>query len=62
MKEPATPQERYDATHTKKMTFKFNLGTDADILARFDHLKQTGESVQGYIKTLIRRDMEKGTR
>jgi hypothetical protein len=44
------------------MTFKFNLGTDADILARFDRLKQNGESVQGYVKTLIRRDMEKGTR
>lgn len=58
MKDPTTPQERYDATHTKKMTFKFNLGTDADILAQFDRLKQHGESVQGYVKRLIRQDLK----
>lgn len=34
-------------------------GTDADIREHLEALKESGESVQGYIKALIRADMEK---
>ena len=44
---------KYDAANTKQLHLKLNLKTDADILA---HLEQQ-ESVQGYIKALIREDM-----
>lgn len=45
---------RYDAKNTTKMCLKFNNGTDKDIL---DHLRKQ-KSKQGYIKKLIRQDME----
>ena len=46
---------KYDATHTKRYHLKFNLETDADIIERLDHIKET-EGVQTYIKRLIRED------
>lgn len=49
-----TPQERYDAANTRKISFKFNLKTDADILAELD--RQPNK--QGYIKQLIRNDIK----
>lgn len=49
---------RYDATHTKQIMFKFNLETDADILAKLDEV----ENKQGYIKELIRADIERASR
>lgn len=45
---------KYDAENTKKILLKLNLKTDADILQRLEEV----ESKQGYIKELIRRDME----
>ena len=45
---------KYDAAHTKQIMMKLNTGTDADIL---EHLQASG-NVQGYIKQLIRDDME----
>lgn len=45
--------QRYDAANTRQIHLKLNLNTDADIL---EHLKEQ-ESIQGYIKELIRRDM-----
>lgn len=47
---------RYDRTHTRRVTFKFNLKTDADILERLDALS---ESKLGYVKRLIREDIER---
>ena len=47
--------QKYDAKNTKQYHLKLNLTTDADIIAQLE--KQ--ESVQGYIKTLIRSDMDK---
>ena len=47
--------KKYDAANTKQLHLKLNLKTDADILA---HLEQQ-ESVQGYIKALIREDMNR---
>ena len=45
---------KYDAANTKQIHLKLNLKTDADILEQLE--KQ--ESVQGYIKQLIREDMK----
>lgn len=50
-----TPQARYDAAHTTRISLKLNNGTDADILA---HLAAQGNK-QGYIKSLIREDIAK---
>lgn len=47
-------QIKYDKTNTRQITFKFNLKTDADILEKLDSV----ENRQGYIKELIRNDME----
>ena len=46
---------RWDAEHTRQIKMKLNLRTDADILKRFDEVR----SIQGYIKALIRADIEK---
>lgn len=48
-------QDKYDSMNTKKITFKFNLKTDADILKRLDDVGNK----QGYIKQLIRDDIER---
>lgn len=47
-------QIKYDKAHTRQITFKFNLKTDADILERLDSV----ENRQGYIKEIIRNDIE----
>lgn len=53
---PATErQARYDAANTAQVKLKLNLITDADILT---HLTQQ-DSKQGYIKALIRADIQK---
>lgn len=46
---------RWDAANTRQIKMKLNLRTDADILKRFDEVR----SIQGYIKALIRQDIEK---
>lgn len=46
---------KYDDEHTKQIVLKLNLKTDADILER---LGEVGNK-QGYIKELIRRDINK---
>ena len=45
---------KYDARATKQVHLKLNLKTDSDIL---EHLEKQ-DSIQGYIKRLIREDME----
>ncbi len=52
-KEKAAYDMEYQKTHQKQIKFVLNLTTDADIL---DHLK-TVPNVQGYLKSLIRRDI-----
>lgn len=47
-------QSKYDKKNTKQISFKFNLNTDADILERFQEV----DNVQGYIKRLIRNDIQ----
>ena len=46
---------KYDAKNTKQYHLKLNLGTDADIIAKLE----TVDSLQGYIKRLIREDISK---
>lgn len=46
---------RYDKENTKSITVKLNRKTDADIIEWMD----TKENRQGYIKEIIRKDMEK---
>lgn len=53
--EKITPQERYDREHTRKITMKLNVGTDADVLEKLDSVPNK----QGYIKELIRKDIKK---
>lgn len=48
-------QAKYDAANTKQVRLKLNTKTDADILERFDRC----DNVQGYIKRLVREDIEK---
>lgn len=60
MSKPTTEAQKravrkYDAANTKQVHLKLNKVTDADILA---HLERQ-ENIQGYIKRLIREDMER---
>ena len=48
---------KYDAANTVQIKLKFNRTTDADIL---EQLEKVGNR-QGYIKRLIREDLEKVT-
>lgn len=47
-------QAEWDKLHTTTLRLKLNNNTDAEIIA---HLKRQ-PSMQGYIKTLIRADLE----
>ena len=47
-------KDRYDARTAKQVKMKLNMVTDADIIER---LESSG-NVQGYIKSLIRADIE----
>jgi hypothetical protein len=47
-------QERSDAKNCRRFVLKLTRSTDADIIA----LLENKENKQGYIKTLIRRDLE----
>ena len=44
---------KYDSKNTKQIHLKLNLTTDADIISQLDNIG----NVQGYIKDLIREDM-----
>ena len=44
---------KYDSKNTKQYHLKLNLGTDADIIAKLESV----DSMQGYIKRLIREDI-----
>lgn len=45
--------QKYDSANTRQIHLKLNLKTDADILERLDEVN----SIQGYIKDLIREDL-----
>lgn len=44
---------KYEATHCKKVTFKFSLKNDADILQKLDEV----DNKTDYIRKLIREDL-----
>lgn len=48
--------EAWNVENTRRVRCRFNLRTDADILARLDAVS----NVQGYIKALIRADIAAG--
>ena len=50
------PQKRYIAKTCKQITFRTNRNTDKDII---DHLEKV-DNVQGYMKSLIRADIQRG--
>lgn len=50
---------RYDAAHTTQIKLKLNLRTDADILRALDAQAAENGGKQGYIKRLIREDLER---
>ena len=51
-------QAKYDAANTRQVHLKLNRRTDKDVLARLDEVP----SKQGYIKRLIREDLERARR
>ena len=53
MNKAAESKARYDKLNTRQYRLKLNLKTDIDII---EQLADT-DNMQGYIKTLIRRDM-----
>ena len=53
MKKQSEIQAKYDKTHTRRINLKLNLELDADILHKLDSV----DSMQGYIKDLIRADL-----
>lgn len=52
----ARASRKYDKEHTRQITLKLNLRTDSDILEKLDQVP----SKQGYIKSLIRKDIAEG--
>lgn len=48
-------QKKYDAANTKQFHLKLNRNTDWDIIEKLDNVP----NMQGYIKRLIRSDLEK---
>ncbi len=54
-KKRSTIQAKYDSTHCKSLVMKLHIVNDADILEKLD----TVESKQGYIKRLIRDDLNR---
>lgn len=46
--------KKYDDSNTKQIKLKLNTKTDADILSKLNSV----ENKQGYIKELIRKDLE----
>ena len=49
--------ERYDREHTRQYHLKLNTRTDKDIIAWLNY-RSKERSIQGYIKRLIREDMQ----
>jgi hypothetical protein len=49
---------RYKAANTKQIKFVLNKNTEPDLIAHLESI----DNVQGYIKSLIRADMQSKTR
>lgn len=55
MEKRETPQERYEKKNVVRITFKVIKTTEPDILEKLESV----ENKSGYIKSLIRADIEK---
>lgn len=55
-----TAQSRYDKANRVAYSLRLNKKTDADIIKRLEEIKATPDGMQGYIKRLIREDINKG--
>lgn len=53
-----TADARYKAANTKQIKFVLNKNTEPDLIAHLESI----DNVQGYIKSLIRNDMQSKTR
>ena len=53
MNKQSEAQAKYDAKATKRYGLKLNIKNDADIIRKLESV----ESIQGYIKKLIRQDI-----
>ncbi len=49
------PQDRYNKTKTTTVLLRLNKSTDADVIELLEHM----ENKTGYIKSLIRADIER---
>ena len=49
---------KYQANNTVQFSLKMNKRTDADIIEKFNHEKQSGDGLQGYVKKLVRDDLK----
>jgi len=56
MNKQSEAQAKYDAKATRRYGLKLNIKNDADIIRKFE----TVDSIQGYIKSLVREDIERG--
>ena len=50
---------KWDAANTIQFKMKLNITNDADIIARLEEMKDKDGGKQGYIKFLIRADIQK---
>jgi hypothetical protein len=50
-----SPQRRYELANLKTYTFRFNKKHDADVIAAIEHQ----DNKQGYVKQLVRADIER---
>lgn len=51
-------QNKYNARNTNQIPFRLNRRTDADIIGFFEVLKKYNIPIAGYIKRIIRQDIE----
>lgn len=50
--------KKYDAANTKTYSLKLNVNTDADII----NMLSASENVQGYIKRLLKNELDRRTK
>lgn len=53
-------QKKYENEKLRVYRVKLNTTTDADVISQIENVKEAGESIQGYIKRLIRYDIKYG--
>lgn len=62
MAEKYAPQRRYKAANVVKLTIDINRKTEPEIIEKLDDVAAQGGTKSGYIKSLIRADIERGAK